>query len=120
MQLDILEGTFAIAKLPPHSEIPAWARGGEFLSITSTADELSIVSAAIPASVECRRGWKCLKVRGPLDFSWTGILASIAAPLAQASIPIFAISTFDTDYILIFESDLARAVAALGAAGHSI
>jgi hypothetical protein len=120
MHLDLLHGDYAVAKLPPDSAIPGWAAGGEFVSITRTRDELSIVATVIPASVDSRRGWRCLKVRGPLDFSLTGILASLATPLADAGVPIFAISTFDTDYVLVFESDLDRAIAALEAAGHRV
>src|SRR5581483_4577349 len=119
MHLDVLSGSYSIAKLPADAAVPEWARG-EFVSVTRTPEELSIVAAGIPEDVDCRRGWRCLKIRGPLDFSLTGILVSIAAPLAEAGISIFAVSTFDTDYVLIFESDLERAVAALRASGHTI
>ena len=106
-----------MAKLAPDAAIPEWA-GGELVSITRTADELSIICATIPPEVDGERGWRCLKVRGPLDFSLTGVLASIAGPLADAAVPIFSISTFDTDYILVREFDLERAKQALIRAGH--
>lgn len=119
MHLDLLRGDYAIAKLAPDAAIPEWA-GGELVSITRTGDELSIICATIPPEVDGERGWRCLKVRGPLDFSLTGVLASIAAPLAEAAVPIFSISTFDTDYILVREFDLERAKQALIRAGHAL
>lgn len=75
---------------------------------------------AVPEGVSHETGWRCLKVSGPLDFGLTGILASLAAPLAAAKIPIFAISTFDTDYVMVKAEHLARALEVLRAAGHRI
>ena len=85
-----------------------------------TRDELSIVCAEdrIPDGVRAERGWLALKLEGPFPFSMTGVLASFLQPLAEAQIPIFAISTFDTDYVLIKRETLEQAVVALGAAGH--
>src|SRR5215470_11606505 len=120
MQLDLLEGLYSIAKLAPDAPIPAWAHGGSFLSITRTADELSVVCGSIPEGIPGQRGWRCLKVRGPLDFSQTGVISSMAVPLAEAGVPIFVISTFDTDYILIAETHLERAIATLKIAGFAI
>jgi|SRR5579883_1609332 hypothetical protein len=119
MRIEVISGTFGIVKLPPDAPVPEWA-AGEFISITRTIDELSIVCPSIPEPIECSRGWKCLKVAGPLDLSLTGVLSSIAAPLAEAKIPIFAISTFETDYILVAESNLDRAIAVLRGAGFSL
>lgn len=120
MRLDLLQGTFGIARLDGAHAVPDWASGGELLSITRTPDELSIVcdAAKIPQSVRCRGGWRCLKVEGPLDFSLSGVLAALAEPLARAGIPIFVVSTFDTDYLLAAGADLDRAVAELAKAGH--
>jgi|SRR5215831_3691433 hypothetical protein len=120
MQLDLLSGLYSIARLGSDAPLPAWARGGGFLSITRTADELSIVCWNIPEAIPCQRGWRCLKVRGVLDFSQTGVISSIATPLAQAAVPIFVISTFNTDYILIAERHLDRAIAALKSAGFTV
>jgi len=120
MQLDLLEGAYAIAQLPADAPIPDWAYTGDFVSITRTPGELSIVCRDVPAGVKCQRGWRCLKVRGPLDFSLTGVLASIAEPLAQARVSIFAVATFDTDYILVPETGLERALSALSGAGHQV
>jgi uncharacterized protein len=114
MRLQILRGEFVIEKLDATAPIPEWAIGGEFISITRTRDELSIVCES-PGG-----GWRCLKVEGPLDFSLVGILASLADPLAKAGVPIFAISTFDTDHILVNAENLDRAIDALRSAGHRI
>jgi hypothetical protein len=94
---------------------------GEFWCVARTSEELSIVveERSVPEGVRCERGWRGLKVAGPLDFGLTGILAAIAAPLAQAEISIFAVSTFDTDYVLVRQPRLEQAVAVLGAAGHT-
>jgi hypothetical protein len=86
-----------------------------FLSITRTADELSIVceESLAPAGAKVQPGWRAFKVEGPLDFSLTGIMATLAAPLATAKISLFAVATFDTDYLLVSERDLEAAIAAL-------
>ncbi|MBS1854339.1 MAG: ACT domain-containing protein [Acidobacteria bacterium] len=122
LTLHLLEERLAICRLPPSAAIPPWAAGGAFLSITRTADELSVVCAesAAPGDARCERGWRALKVEGPLDFALTGILASIAVPLADARVGIFAVSTFDTDYVLVKEDSLAEALRALTAAGHTV
>ena len=90
--------------------------------VVRTCDEISIVSAEdrIPDGVRAERGWLALKLEGPFPFSMTGVLASFLQPLAEARIPIFAISTFDTDYVLTKRESFAAAVAALGAAGHEL
>ncbi len=113
MQLRLLPETFAICRLGSEQEIPGWAlRHKNFLSITYTADELSLVCSqtAVPASVHCERDWKAFQVIGPLDFSLTGILAALTTPLASGRIPLFAISTFDTDYILVKTHHVEKAV----------
>jgi hypothetical protein len=122
LTLTILETPLAIARLDPAAPPPAWAVTGELSSITRTADELSVVCAetAIPAGIKVERGWRALKVAGPLDFALTGVLAAIAQPLAAAQVSIFAVSTYDTDYVLVRESDLARAREALSEAGHAV
>ena len=122
LALSILPGIFAVCRLAAHSPIPDWARAGNLFSITRTPDELSILcsQSQIPSKVKCEKGWRCLKVEGPLDLSLTGILASLSAPLAEAGISIFAISTFDTDYLLIKANDLQNAIQVLRQAGHHI
>lgn len=114
LKLSILEHTYAVCRLSPDSQLPEWIDKNDFWSVTKTNDELSIVCRQknIPADTKAERGWSIIKVEGPLDFGLTGILASIANPLAKAKISIFAVSTFDTDYILVKDDqiDLAKSV----------
>jgi hypothetical protein len=122
MNLTILSDTFAICRLSPAEDVPDWAMMGEFVSITHTADELSIVCAEeyVPADVKADRGWRALKVEGPLDLALTGVLASLANPLAEARINLFVVSTFDTDYLLVKGYNLDRACDVLRQAGHVV
>jgi len=119
--LSLLPGHFAVCRLSAADPVPAWA-SGLFVSITRTAAELSIVCAQehVPADAKHEPDWRILEVAGPLDFSLTGILAAIATPLAAAGISIFAVSTFDTDYVLVKHASLACAADALRAAGHAV
>jgi uncharacterized protein len=122
MTLSILDGEFGVARLRPSDPIPAWSTEGAIQSATRTREELSVVCAAgvIPEGVEAERGWRCFQVRGPLAFSLTGILASIAGPLAEAGVTLLAISTYDTDYVLVPGASLDLAVEALQRAGHEV
>lgn len=115
LSLSILPYRLAVCRLEKDAPIPLWAIEDTFFSITRTMDELSIVcsEANVPGDVRSEKEWSALKVNGPLDFALTGILASLAGPLASAGISIFAISTFDTDYILVKSRDLAETVAVL-------
>jgi len=99
-----------------------WAESGPVVSITRTPAELSVVclEAAVPSHAEAQRGFRCLRVAGPLDFAETGILESLAKPLALAGISIFALSTYDTDYLLLPGDNLEAAVSALSDAGHTV
>jgi hypothetical protein len=121
MKLTILPATFAICRLSPTDDIPQWAlQNKTLLSITYTADELSLVclQSVAPIGVQYEGSWKAIKVQGPLDFSLTGILVALAVPLAAAQIPIFALSTFDTDYLLLQEEHLVPAKTVLEQNGH--
>jgi hypothetical protein len=102
--------------------MPAWADGSGFVSITRTPDELSVVCAEdrVPSSTRRESGYAAIAVEGPLDPSLVGVLVSIASPLAQARIPILAIGTFDTDYVLVREAHLERSLAVLREAGHTV
>ncbi|GHO77418.1 amino acid-binding protein [Ktedonobacter sp. SOSP1-85] len=122
MQLVILAIPLSVCRLDPRQEIPAWALSRrEFLAITYTRQELSIVcvSEVVPEEVQVEHGWRALQVEGPLDFSLTGILAGLATPLSGAGISIFAISTYDTDYLLVKEVHLDRARKVLEALGYT-
>ena len=122
LQLKIDESELVIHRLSPDTEIPAEVLASNFVSITRTRDELSIVSNTnfTFTTGTCESGWCSLQVVGPLDFSLTGILAGISSCLAAAGISIFAISTYDTDYILIRKSQAAEAVSSLSKAGYDI
>ena len=121
LDLQLLVGAYAVSRLSPDEPIPKWARG-ELLALVRTPDELSIVSAAgaVPESVRSESGWRALKVAGPLDFSLVGILAALTGTLARAEIAVFSLSTFDTDYLLVREWDLERALRALESDGHRV
>jgi hypothetical protein len=109
--------------LPPDAALPGWATlPAPFLTISRTSEELSItiVQAVVPPAVRCERDYRALRVRGTLPPDLVGILVSIAQPLAQAGLSIFAISTYDTDYVLVKERDLPAALAALRRAGHEM
>jgi hypothetical protein len=117
----LLDDSFAIARLDANASVPEWARG-EFVSITRTHDELSIVcsDANIPDDANAARGWRVLRAEGPFALDATGIAASFVAPLAEAKISTFVIATYDTDYLLIDGRNLDRAIDALRAAGHVV
>lgn len=121
MQLRLQPEPLAICRLGPTDAIPSWALDATPLHLSRTADELSVVCAAslVPPGIRAESPFQAIAVPGPLDFALTGILASLAAPLAEARISLFAISTFDTDYLLVRSADLPRAEAVLTAAGHS-
>lgn len=120
MRLTIVPGRFAVCRFDAQDPIPSGIAGSNLVSITRTPDELSIVcaEALVPEGPRCEKGWKCIVVQGPIPFTATGILASVLVPLAEAAVGVFAISTFDTDYILLKEAQLGEAVAALKEAGH--
>ena len=121
VSLRVLEGEFAVWKLPLDS-VPPPLGDSLFLSVTRTAAELSIVgpTEVVPDGVPVETGWACLEVQGPLAFELTGVLAGISAPLAAAGVPIFVVSTFDTDYVLVHSVHLERAVEALKGAGYGV
>jgi uncharacterized protein len=122
VQLYALDELYAVVRLEPDADIPSWARTGHFWSVTRSDSELSVVcpQEQVPPDASAERGWCAFEVAGPLDFSLTGIVASLVTPLADEDIPLFVVSTFETDYLLVREHDLHRSVAALTSAGHSV
>lgn len=121
--LSLMPGDFAVCRLSAGTSIPSWANGsGQFVALVRTPDELCVVCAQqdVPIGIQAERGWSLMQVRGPLDFSLVGVLASLAIPLAQAGVSIFALSTYDTDYLLVRRVDLGRAAQALARAGHHL
>ncbi len=121
LTLAIFPQHFAICRLHPDGYIPHWALLGDFVSLTRTNDELSIVCPQenVPEDAQAVRNWRCMKVDGPFDFSVVGVHASLALPLAEANISTLAIATYDTDHLLLQEEDLEHAVRVLTQAGHS-
>jgi|SRR5437763_9388145 len=122
LTLTLLPERYAICRLDPNAAIPEWAAKGEFVSISRTPDELSLVclESNVTAGVACEPGWRILKCEGPLDYSLPGIIASLAEPLADAGVPIFPIATHETDYVLIKEPHLEVAINALIGYGHAV
>jgi hypothetical protein len=119
----MLPDTLAICRLPPDAAVPAWATGSAaFLTISRTPDELSVtvVQGVVPDGTSCERDYRALRVRGTLPPDLVGILLSVAEPLARAGLAIFAISTYDTDYVLVKSRDIPAALVALRAAGHDV
>lgn len=122
MRLILFPETLAIVRQEPRSELPAWALTSSFFSVSRTNEELSIVcdQALVSANARAERDWRMFRVAGALDFGLTGVIASIATPLARAKVSIFSISTFDTDYVLVKDRDLPAAMECLMIAGFEI
>jgi hypothetical protein len=122
LSLRVLPEGFGVVRLAPTAGVPEWALRGELSSVTRTEDELSLICRQdlIPPDFSAMRDFYALKVQGPLAFSEVGVLDSLAHPLAIAGISIFALSTFDTDYILVSRIDLAKACSALSGVGHEV
>lgn len=122
VSLTVLESQLAVVRFPARSGLPWWAATSSFLSFTRTVDEDSLIceEVRVPEGMAAQRGFKALRVEGTLPFHLTGVLSSLANPLADAGVPIFVVSTHDTDYLLVPETMLARATAALREAGHSL
>lgn len=122
LEFRVLPGVYAVARLPPTQAIPDWATQGEFISITRTAEELSIICAAegVPSDVHSTGGWRCLGALGPFAFSEIGVAAEFTSVLAKRAISVLVVSTHDTDYLLVSAEKLESAVDALAAAGHRI
>jgi hypothetical protein len=122
VQLYVLDDLYAVARLEPDAALPVWAQQGPFWSITRSDSELSVVCREedVPPDASAERGWCAFEVAGPLDFSLIGVVASLVTPLAEEGIPLFLVSTFETDYLLVREHDLHRSVEALTNAGHSV
>jgi len=122
LALTVVKGRLAVCQLDTGVEIPGWATVESFFSVTRTEDELSIVcpEERVPEVVTHEKGWHPLKLAGPFELSMVGILSSVAAPLARTGASIFAVSTFDTDYVLLEEGQLNIAVDTLRERGHEV
>lgn len=116
LTLSVLQTKLAVCRLESHAAIPSWVHAkSEFLSITRTKDELSIVcdKNIVPQNVKSVTSWSAFRIEGPLDFNLIGILSSLLDPLAKGGVSVFTVSTFDTDYILVKEQNLQKAIAIL-------
>jgi hypothetical protein len=122
LSLTVLQPLLAIVRFPPRSGLPWWAATSSFLSFTRTLDEDSLVceEARVPERETAQRGFRAMRVNGTLPFHLTGVLASLTTPLADAAVPVFVVSTYDTDYLLVEESVLPKAIEALRKAGHTV
>ena len=115
-------GRFAICRLSPNSAIPEWVTAGDIFNVTRTVDELSVVcrSERVPSGIRHEADWRCLRVAGTMPFTLVGALDSLTRPVAAAGVGVFAVSTFDTDYLFFKEAEFGKAVDALRKAGHSV
>jgi len=122
LALTLLQSKLAVCQLAAAAQIPDWAYTGQFSAIVKTQEELSLVCEQnlVPAQIKAERNWRAFKVQGPLEFTQVGVLAALAQPLAQAGVSIFAISTFDTDYVLVKEQSLDQAVRVLRQSGFTV
>lgn len=120
-QLQLLPDTFAVCRLPADAKTPDWANGG-FVSITRTAEELSVVCREedVPGDVQAERDWRCFHLLGPIAFTQTGVIARLTAPPAEAEIGVFVISTYDTDYVLVKSADVDAVADLWRDAGHDV
>jgi len=121
-ELSLLAETFTICHLAADAAVPEWATQGQFFSITRTSEELSVIveTALVPAGLRTEFTWRAMKIHGPFDLSEVGVLAALLQPLAAAGVSVFAVSTFDTDYLLVRCSQLREAVTGLRNAAHTV
>lgn len=123
LNLIILNETYAICRFKADSDFPDWISDSEFYSLTKTKDELSLVcqqNDSLSQAIEINKDWRIIKVSGPLDFSLTGIIAEISGILAENKIPVFTISTYQTDYFLVKGQDINKAIDSLKYSGYDI
>jgi hypothetical protein len=123
MKFIVLRGKYSIYKFKNESVLPDWIYSSDFYSVTKTKDELSVIALQtelFSEDIVRSNDWRIFKIEGPLDFSLAGIIADIAAIFKEKKIPIFTISTYETDYILVKQKDLSAGMKALRDKGHLI
>lgn len=122
LKIKLLDGTYAVCQMENTEKVPSWVEEKGFFSVTKTEDEISVVMLQdkISTDIKAEKDWRILKVEGTLDFSLIGILAKISSILAENQISIFVISTFNTDYILVKEEKIEKAMAVLSQEGYEI
>ena len=121
LELEGVAGRYAVCRLDPDAPVPAWA-AGRFVSVTRTADELSVVCPedSVPQGVPTQPGWRLLRVSGTVPFFKVGVLAAVAGPLARVGVSLLVVCTFDTDYLMVPGDDFDLAVEVLRNAGHVV
>lgn len=122
LKIRLLQGIYAVCQISNREKVPSWVEEKGFFSVTKTEDEISVVMLQdkISKEIKAEKDWRILKVEGTLDFSLIGILAKISSVLAENQISIFVISTFNTDYILVKEENIEKAMAVLNLEGYEI
>jgi len=122
LKLELLPDEFSVVRLAPGSDLPRWAEAASFCSFTRTVEESSIVvsGGGVPDGLDLEPGWRCLRVSGPLDFEMTGVLSALSSPLARAGIPIFVLSTYNTDYLLVKSVPLQQSLTVLRDSGYLV
>ncbi len=122
IKVQVVEGQFAVSRLPAQSDLPDWFNGPGFSAMVRADDELTLVclQSRVPADVESDRGWACLRSVGPFEFDAAGIVLSLIAPLSENGIGVFVLCTFDGEHVLVKQGDLGTALALLEKAGHSV
>jgi hypothetical protein len=122
LDLTLEPWTLAVCQLPAEAGLPGWATRSAFHAVVRSPGEVTVVcyEAAVPPRVRSQKGWRCFSLAGPIPFTETGVVSSLAVPLAEAGVGIFVISTFDTDYLLVPGEKLETARTALSAAGHRV
>jgi hypothetical protein len=122
LTLVVLDEILAVCRLQPGTPLPTNAFSGALSAVIHSPEEVTLVCQTkyAPQGAVAEQGWRALRVKGPLDFSMTGVLVSLALPLSRQGVSIFAISSYETDYLLVKEDMLAVAVEALRRAGHTV
>ncbi len=122
LDLEVLPSLFSICQLAWDAPLPEWSQTGELIAMVRTREELSLVcpTHAVPPHIQAQGPWRAIKIRGPLDFSQVGILLTLLTPLAHAAISVFALSTYNTDYVFVPAEHLDTAIQVLKDAGHRI
>ena len=122
MTIQVLPGDYAVCQLPTDSQVVDFPGETDLMALIRTPEEVTVIALeeAAPLDARSETGWRVFKVVGPLDFSLVGILAHLAGLLAEAEISIFALSTYDTDYLLVKADHLQAAREALTFAGHEV
>lgn len=122
LTLKILPDRMAVCRFEPSAPLPGWIDQPGFYSITRTAEELSVVcnEEHVPPGTQSEAGWRCFQLLGPFTFSEIGIISSLTQPLSESGVCVFVISTFDTDYLMVKDKDLAKTIDTLTVQRHQV